>query len=189
MNPPIRFRFSRSDYVGMSVALARTPLWRRVAIAALAVAVVFLFGVAGDAAGRGGSFRESLRALWGDLVSGGAPALIYVLFALIAALTLCRHWLSGVVAFALYRRQPIAETDHEIRLSEAGIDIVTPLLSSTIAWPAVKRVIETPRLFLIAISARQAVVVPRRAFETEAAFQSMRAFVQAHLSLPAASPR
>ena len=189
MIPPIQFRFTRRDYIDMSVALARMPVWKRVALAMLAVGVVFLFGVAGESAGSGKGFWETLRMLWSDLVSGRAPTLIYVLFAVIAALALCRHWLAGVAAFLIYRRQPTADTDHEIRLSDAGIDIVTPLLTSTIAWPAVKRVIETPRLFLIAISARQAVVVPRRAFETEAAFQSMRAFVHAHRPVPSAPLR
>lgn len=186
--PPVHFQLTRRDYVDMSIALARRPLWARALRALLGLAVVFLFGVAGDAAGRNADYLQAFGDVWGDLVGGRTPIPIYAILVAIAALGLFVHRAAGVAALVLYRRVPVADVAHEIRFAEAGLEIVTPLLASTILWPAVTRVIETPRLLLIAISARQAVVVPRRAFDSAETFQAMRAFTLDHVP-PKARPR
>ncbi|WP_425503987.1 YcxB family protein [Rhizobium paranaense] len=59
-------------------------------------------------------------------------------------------------------------------------------MASTIKWSAIKRVIEGRTFFLMSLTSRQAVLLPRRAFPDDAAYADALAFARVHANAEAA---
>jgi len=88
----------------------------------------------------------------------------------------------GLTAALIYRRNAIAEREVTLEFDGAGVQGGTAGLFSRIGWSAVRRVIETPRHLFIAISRREALIVPRRAFRHDDEYRTLAGFVRARIA-------
>ncbi len=68
-----------------------------------------------------------------------------------------------------------------VEISDGGISIREPGSTSVMEWTYFIRVIETPNTFLLFVTPRMAQIIPKRGFESGAAFEEFRAFAQSHI--------
>lgn len=58
-----------------------------------------------------------------------------------------------------------------LTVDEQGVRIAGDFVDTSVPWPAIERVLKRPEAVYFFISANQAYIVPRRAFETDPAFE------------------
>jgi hypothetical protein len=92
------------------------------------------------------------------------------------------HLFAFAASFS-FNKNVLAKKPTTIRAS--GDDIVLSIddISSTLAWSAITRVIETRKRVLLMVATQQAVILPRRAFATQADYLAARDFALAHVDL------
>jgi hypothetical protein len=69
-----------------------------------------------------------------------------------------------------------------IGISYDAVTFADALVSSTYRWPAFRRSVETPHLFLLYISDLQYHMIPKRGFETTQDLEEFRALVDHHIN-------
>lgn len=94
------------------------------------------------------------------LPSLGQLVLIVVLVAFTPAMTAFNVWL-------VRRKNRTVEGPHVITVEEAGLRIAAPTFETLLRWEAIRRVAETPRFFLVFISAQMAQYIPKRIMTAE----------------------
>jgi hypothetical protein len=173
----IAYRTTRADYVALCVAMMRDP-WRRIIleiVVYIAVLLVLLFAISGF------SVDAFLRQLT-DLATLGAPWWVYVLLLAGPLLALAHPQWVALVAALTYKRNAIADKDVALSFDGNGIVTTAPNLVSHLAWDAIIRVIETPTHAFLAISQREALILPRRAFSEEHDWRMLLGFIRARLA-------
>jgi len=175
----IHYVMTRDDYVAMSAALLAPSLRSRlIRVAAfLVIALVFLF-----IAGRG---YEDFERFW-IVISSRMPWWFYLLFPAVALLMLVSHRLIWLTARSFYRKIAAAEKEVTMTVDASGIEAQSPDLKSNIGWSAIQRVIPVRDHVFLAISKREALIVPRRGFASDAEFAAFLPFVARHV--PAGTP-
>jgi hypothetical protein len=173
----ISYRTTRADYVALCMAMMRDP-WRRIVIEIaiyLALVAITLFAASNfDTA-------TFMRVL-GDIASFAAPWWLYVLLVAGPLLALAHpQWVALIAAFT-YNRNAIADKDVALSFDGNGIVTTAPNLVSHLAWDAIIRVIETPTHAFLAISRREALILPRRAFADEHDWKMLLGFIRARLA-------
>lgn len=170
--PPfhVTYRFERADFVAMTHALTRTSWrWRLAATAILiAVVVIALYAMAGTI----DRTWLALRAV----LEGRLPVDTYVIFLIAVLFAWCGHLAGPLAAGLIFKRNALADQEVSITLDAAGIAGSGGGVQTRIAWASIKRLIETRRHLFFAISKREAVMLPRRAFRSEQDYQAARAF-------------
>lgn len=162
----ISFRFEPEDYVVLSEILARRPV-RRVLVAlaiyvALGAFVVLAYGA-------------DLTAIpWWVLA-------VLVIGPLLAVFNVAA---SGLIARLTYRRNPAAGETMTLTFDDQAIGVDRPTLSSRIAWSNIKQIIETRDHAILAISRREGIPVPRRAFASDTDYAALVRFAQARIAPP-----
>lgn len=86
-----------------------------------------------------------------------------------------------LTAVLTYRKFVHAEQEVVVVFTEEGIYSKTRDMEGRVGWGMVQRVIETPRYVFLAVSKREAMVLPRRAFETPEQLAEALDFVLAHV--------
>jgi hypothetical protein len=164
------YTFSRDDYLAL-VNVTRRSSWRLRAILVVMWLAVFvlIMGLTSE------SWTQFTQALHDIVTFNEVPFFVYlpllaglVLIAIMPSLTMLR-------AMRLYGGFAIADQDIAIVLDEAGVTTTGPGRQARMEWSYIKRVIVRPSHLFLAISKREAVVVPRRAFASEAEFVAVTA--------------
>ena len=171
----ITFRYARADFVALTLALSR-PTWRN-RLVSVAIFFALMLGVMAVTAGS----LEMFGRLLSELVTGGWPLWFYVIVVAGVPFLLFGYLLSIPIAMQVYPKNAVADQEITIALDGSGISSEAPGLAAQIGWAAVEKVIETKDHLFLAISRREAVALPRRAVDGDAAFDAIRAYVCAHI--------
>ncbi|HXV32322.1 MAG TPA: YcxB family protein [Sinorhizobium sp.] len=161
----ITYRFERRDFAAMTRALTQKPLgWRLAMVAAwVALFLAFLFFFAGSVA----RFRETLVTL-----PDYAAAILIPVVALLFG-----HHIWGLIAASVFKNNALANRDIELSLRQSGIKGGTAAICYEFDWEAVKKIIETRTHLFLALSKREALIIPRRAFASDGEYQAARRFI------------
>lgn len=168
----ITYLTTRADYAAMIAAVQRRPLGQRLAVSGLILLI--LLGVAWH--GAGGSL-DRLQLFGARVAAGRVSWWFYPAVIVPVLLPLAVHRVLALLISPWFRRSVLAREPVRMELREDGISLSITGLSSHVAWSAVTRLIETPQHLFAVITTRQVVILPRRAFASEAAYQAARALV------------
>jgi hypothetical protein len=178
--PPFRISYivQRDDFVALTRAMnhmtLRTHLFRIALLVGAMTAAWFA------------STREHSGDAFNEIVTGRAPFEVYPFIAVMLVVLLfalfSRPWLLAWTARRVYPRNAFADKQIVFEITDVAIVGGLPLISSTIAWAAVVRLIETPERLFVAISRREALIIPRRAFASDADFVDFLAFARGRLA-------
>lgn len=169
----LSYRYLRSDFVAMSLALSRPSLAKRL----LVVGGYYAFLVA-----------IAYALIWWHGPKGLTPlnlvpelplwAWIFVIVA--SALLLAPHWLlTSPMAAMIFSSNAVANQQLEFTLNERGIStrVIDLEITSQIGWAAVQRLIETRHGLFLTISRREALVLPRRSFDGTGNYDAIKGFI------------
>ena len=165
----LTYVMQRGDFVALTRALSRRNL----------LASALLIGgasVLGYLIGAGGHFvaPPDSKVFW-ITVALDIAILLVVLFPL--------RWLYlWFAAAAIYRRNAAADKTMRFDINDDTITGGMPGMSTTLTWANVTRLIETPDRLFVAISRREAMILPRRAFPDAAAYTAFLAFAQGRVA-------
>jgi hypothetical protein len=182
----VSYVMERGDFVALTWALSRLSVARSALRGFLVVVIACgVFIIAGG---------EQAVPILVSLVSLTAPVEAYIGLALPAALLVLsiypgRSLYLAAAAAAVYRRNAAAGQRLSFEIGEEEIVGGQPHISSRLAWPAIVRLIETPQHLFLAISRREALILPRRAFADDEAFSALAQFARTRIaaSRPAAA--
>lgn len=162
----ITYRFERHDFVAMTRALTHRPFRRRLVmiVAWIAVFLIFLFFFTGSV----GRFQSTLVTFSLQY----APALL-----IFALAVLFGHHFWAMTAAWVFKNNALANRDVELSFGQSGVEGGTTEVRYKIGWEAVKKIIETNTHLFLALSKREAVIVPRRAFSSDDAYHAARDFI------------
>ncbi|MFJ1302759.1 YcxB family protein [Pseudomonadota bacterium AL_CKDN230030165-1A_HGKHYDSX7] len=171
MTPQATYTLTPGDYAAMTVALTRRSWARRLLKLTLWVLV---FWVA----------LSCLTGIWNPLTlarivmaSGGTPwiggALLFA-----ALLILFGHWIAWGISFLYYRQLSSAGATITLALTDDAVEATSNVADTRVPWISVKRVIADSRHIFLAISKREALILPRRAFASEADFDAARRYAE-----------
>lgn len=177
MQKTVTYTLSRDDYVEMTAALLARPVWQRFVI--LAVILGLWFGAVMVFAGGGLSARETLDLLFSPSLrlpigSFLVLTMVFVLFA---------HRVNALNAHFLYAKLFAADSEIVLDFTETGLKSKVQGVEASFPWSAIGRVIALPDRFLLCISKREAITVPKRAFPDETAYRETLAFAVARSKL------
>jgi hypothetical protein len=170
----VTFKMRRADHVALCFAMRRrsaSRILKHLVLYLLVLTGVALVATAGDVG--------ALRAVVGEVIALRAPWWFYpVIPAGFLLAALLQPLVLGFKAGCSYQRYAIA--DQEVRLSfEAdGLETLLTNFESWVSWHAIEKVIETPDHAFLAISRREALILPRRAFTSEADYRRWLGFVR-----------
>jgi hypothetical protein len=98
-------------------------------------------------------------------------------FMLFAAPSLVAHHLSAVTNAPFFKNFWAANQEIALSFQPSGIEASMADTRSDVGWAVVKRIIETRTYLFLAVSKREAFVVPRRVFASDDAYQAARNFI------------
>ncbi len=164
------FQFNRADYLALINAMSRSM--GRLRLGLLLAGVAMIFGLILLATDDWSDFLVAAR----DLVSmHNVPASIYVLLGLFVALIVFAPQIRRWRAMRMYSWNAIADRDVKLEISEAAVRVSGPGRDARLDWPLVRKVIVGPEHLFLAISRREAIVLPRRAFASASEFEAVAA--------------
>ena len=170
----VSFKMERADYVALCFAMRRRAADRLLANAAiylLTVALVALIVTGGNTGAIAAVLREAigLRAPWWiyPIIPSG------FLFAV-----LLQPVLLSLKAGHAYRRLVIADREICVSFETEGLQTILTNFESWISWHAIERIIETSDHLFLTISRREALILPRRAFATDADYHRLLGLVR-----------
>ena len=167
------YQFNRADYLALTKAMSRS-MWR-LRLFLLLVWVAMIVGLLMLATKDWADFLVALQ----DLVSmHNVPPSIYVLLGLFLGLIAFAPQIRRWRAMRMYSWNAIADRELELEITEAAVRVSGPGRDARLDWPLVRKVIVVPEHLFLAISRREAIVVPRRAFATAAEFEAVTALAQ-----------
>lgn len=165
MSEKVTFRVERSDFVTLSMAVARRPLlFRLSSVVATFSLLVFAMSILP-------SQDPAYRAMLYDFLSGKKEWFPFYGFAVLVALGLFfRDRLRGFNAYMGYGRMPLADKEMTVDVAAEQIRVTAPEASFdwTVPRLAVRALVETPTHLVVAVGNKEGVPVPRRAFESDA---------------------
>ena len=169
----LTYVMERRDFVALTFALTRPSPGRLVRSIVLAIMVF----TAAYAIGNGTHAATLLeRPLELAVLAGYELLFILLIFFLLRWLYL---WVAASTVFgrnaAAGKRMRFEIDDDTIVGGQEGI-------STTVRWLAVVRLIERPDYLFIALSRREAMILPRRAFGDQATFEGFIAFARGHVA-------
>lgn len=170
---PIHYRFSSSDFVALTSALAR-PWWVQIA-KMLAIWLIIVLVVLGQLGLKRGDFSQEVLQF--VQFRTDPPWLSWFLgVALLLSLTapLATLWQARMI----YKSNVSAEQDVSGVINAEGVQTAIKGLSSRIEWASVRKVIVTDTRLFLALSAREALVLPARGFNSSADFAAAVAFAR-----------
>lgn len=171
----ISYTYQRVDYVETSVAMIRLPWTRRLInlsfTYAIFIGTVLVVLVYRDAPGV--TFTKIIAFM---------PWLAWVFMAAVTVCTLFAHRvIFAPVAALTYSKIAAAGSQVTIDLDVDAIrsSVLKPAIESFIAWDAINQLLETRHGLFLAISPREALALPRRAFETTLHYDTAKRLISA----------
>jgi hypothetical protein len=157
------YRLTAWDYAAMARALTRRP-WQRsiITMILLLFSVWCLLVLSTD--------EYNPLTMTGAIVDSGSTLWMLGLLAVILLFSLGGHWLSWAVSFLYYRQIASADATITITLNDDAIRVSSSVADSTVPWATVKRIICERDYLMLAISKREAFIMPRRGFESPERF-------------------
>jgi hypothetical protein len=166
----ITYRFERHDFVAMTRALAHKPWTWRLAAVALWLVLVLIFLLL-------------LRSSSLEILQRGLRMVVldYLPLWVIGGIALLfNNRIMGLTAAAIFKNNAYANQEIELFIRKSGIESRAQGIRAEFTWAAVKRIIETSTHLFLAISKREALIIPRRAFASDDAYQDARGFIVSH---------
>jgi hypothetical protein len=166
-----QYRFSKADFIALSKAMSRRKLRTRLTLLGIWLGLVLLLMAAIST-----DVKQFASAL-GELVTfHNVPWQMYAFILAGAAFVMFSDKLSPLRARRLYRLIEAAEQDTTIELNETGIEIVRSGYYARMEWRLIARFIVSEAHMFLATNHIQAVIVPRRAFASDADFDAALQF-------------
>ncbi|MDO1585415.1 YcxB family protein [Rhizobium oryzicola] len=103
----------------------------------------------------------------------------WIFFAMIAfsiLLSYFNHWLAAGISFFYFRQMASADARVTLTMSEEGIESQSEVAKVNFPWRAVKRIVHEGNYLIMAISKREAIIFPRRGFNTDSEFEAAYQF-------------
>jgi hypothetical protein len=168
----LSYVMERDDFVALTRLMSRrTP--QRIVLEALIFAVIIV-GAYFAGAGSSALTLPAYPAEFAAAIAVGIAVWFGTLFPL--------RWLQlRLMAGAAYRRNAAAGKTVTFDIDSVAIVGGIPGVMTTLNWSAVTRLIETPDRLFIAISRREALILPRRAFPDAAAYGQFIAFAKTNI--------
>jgi hypothetical protein len=169
----VTFNMERADHVALCLAMQRKRRFRVFAEAVGALLIVPAAVLVATA----GNFSATIEALR-DVATLHAPWWIYPLILAVPALVLQQKLLVTVRARRAYHRYAIADREMRHSFETDGLETILTNFESWISWHAIEGIIETSDHLFLAISRREALILPRRAFATDADYRRLLGLVR-----------
>lgn len=168
----LTYVMQRDDFIALTrTMLRRTP--QRVALEALLLAAIIVGGYF-VGAGPNALALPNYPAEFYPALAAAVVLLLAVLFPM--------RWLQlWLTARSVYRRNAAAGKTITYDIDDTTIVGGIPGVQTALNWSAVTRLIETPERLFIAISRREALIVPRRAFTDVPAYAAFIAFAKSRI--------
>lgn len=167
--PPIagHYRFSPSDYLAL-VAAMRRPQWRRyMAVSVIWVGVfVMLMALISES---GAQFQQAVA----DLVSlRNVPVYVYFMLASVPVFLALIPLVRLLQARRSYRWSAIAEREIDLSFDAEAVLVTSPGRCARLEWSVVRSVVEREDHAFLVLGRSEAIVIPKRAFISEALFRA-----------------
>ncbi|NTF06831.1 YcxB family protein [Agrobacterium rubi] len=168
----IRYVCMRSDFIAVTRALIRRPFWRT------ALTVVLSLIIAG----------HLFVMAWFWPVKEGVPTWYaelhfryWPIWFLPLLLTVFSGHLAGLMAAMVFKTRAAANQDIVVTLSRDGVRARSADINSDISWSGIVKAIQTRTHLFLALSKREALILPRRGFASDADYAEAVCLVRAHL--------
>ncbi|NTJ41689.1 YcxB family protein [Agrobacterium larrymoorei] len=169
----IKYIYERRDFVALTRALIKRPLWQialKLFFASLIAGHIFVVGWLVGGTDRLPPDYMSFYFYFSPLLF--AP-LFFVLFG---------DYIAGLNAALIFKRNASANKEISFELLEHGFIASSDDIRSELSWASITKVIETDHHLFLAISRREALTLPKRAFASETDFARTMDFVRNHVS-------
>ena len=154
------------DYAAMARGLTRRP-WTR----SMITMVLWLFAVWCLLVFSTNECNPVTMA--GAIVASGATLWMLGCLVVVLLISLGTHWLSWAISFLYYRQIASANATITIALHDDAIRVKSSVANSSVPWATVKRIIVERDCLMLAISKREAFILPRRGFESQEQFDNV----------------
>ncbi len=167
--PLFEFRFVNEarDYAAMVTAMTQRSMKQRLLIgsvwSAAAIATAYWLG------------DGAPRSIVGNIV------LVAPVIAIMVAILLFSPRINGLASRRVFRETAYANTEVTTFFTAVGVDMHCSGIDTHVDWSSVERIIETKAYVFLAISKRQALIVPRRAASSDQAFDDAVAFARSRI--------
>lgn len=177
--PPFlaHYRFSRDDYLALVAAMKPKSYRLRIvlAVAWLSLFVLVIFLSSHD-------WEQFVGAMRDLATMNEVPTIFYLMIGLGLALIAFLPSLTMLRAMRLYSGYAIADRELDMELDEAGLRISGPGRETRLEWRLVQRAVTSKDYLFLAISRREALVLPARAFASPAAFAAATTYARARIA-------
>jgi hypothetical protein len=164
------FQFNRADYLALTNAMSRSM--GRLRLALLLVWMVMIVGMLLLATDDWADFAVAAQ----DLVTmHNVPVSIYGLLGLFLLLIVFAPQIRRWRAMRMYSWNAIADREIKLEITETGVRVSGPGRDARLDWLLVRKVIVSPEHLFLALSRREAIVLPRRAFAMASDFEAITA--------------
>lgn len=164
--------FERRDFVALTKAMVRRSVLATVLTLFFAIIIathIFIFMALKGAE----SVPPDYVKLYVNLLPLWFLPLIFTLFG---------RQLAGLLAAYVFKKNASANKEIVMELQESSILARSEGIRSEVSWTSIVRIIETDRHLFFALSKREALTLPKRAFASEAEFAEALRFVSSHVS-------
>ena len=162
----ITYTMTSRDYAAMARALTRRPLARSILTLVLwlcsAWCLVFLSTDVANPLEIGRAILAIPSSLW----------FFAAVFVFIGVISIFSHWFSWAVAFLYYRQLATADATVTMTMGDTEVEASSTVANTTTPWATVKRVLRERDYLFLALSKREAFILPRRGFGSQAAFDA-----------------
>lgn len=176
----ITYTLNARDYAAMTRELTRRPLWRGAVM--LGIMLVGVWCLVAYSTG----VYDPLLIAQGIHRSGALPWFLGGMGAAVL-LAVSSHWFAWAISFLYYRQLASADAVITLGLADDGIHATSSVANTDLPWASIKRVVRTRAHVFLPISRREALIMPRRAFASDAAFEDATRYARERMA--AASQR
>jgi hypothetical protein len=182
MQPETKFQITYTmtiwDYAAMTRAIARRP-WQR----SILTAVLWLFSVwcllvlftdVYDPVVMARAILASRPSLW----------ISVILLIIVLAFSVFSHWFAWAISFLYYRQLASADATITMTLTDTTVEGISDVAETNVPWVTVKRVIRERDHLFLPISKREAFILPRRGFQSDADFDEASRYAARILASP-----
>ncbi|MDQ8033932.1 MAG: YcxB family protein [Bordetella sp.] len=170
----ITYTLTSRDYAAAMRALLHTPWWQRLIPLGACVIALWAF-----TAMRAGIYNPVVIA---ELVYRHGPAWLPAAALGLLLLGLSGPWIGGAMTAMYFRQLAAANATLHITLADDAVTSRASIGSSVIPWHTIRRVLCTRESLILALSKREAVILPRRGFVSDAAFAAAHDYALARLA-------
>jgi hypothetical protein len=155
----IRYICTRSDFIAVTRALIRRPFWQTALKLALLVIIAGnLFVMAWLWPG-----KEGVPPWYAEIYFRYWPFWFLPLL-----LTVFSSHLAALMAAMVFKTRAAANQEIVVTLSQDGVTARSADINSAISWGGIVKAIETKTHLFLALSKREALILPRRGFASAA---------------------